>query len=297
MTISVSISKDGEVIHSDETSLEEATFVIDPSVPEEGLSVPEVPVLPICGGDGDKCYDDAGAMAVGFAFTPRGKLLEYVFANGTSGLKVWKALGSKFILQADGSDFWAKNLNANGKGRSTTNFIDTDLGTESTLIVGRVCPPNVYIGDSNKFATSNCLYYTADQGQLDLKELGNKKIHPAPALPTYPWGDSDDNAQWYAGNITACSDLGMRLPTIYETNASKIGDTSHYPIGNPIFAQSSGTGVPSTGAETWTASSYTNYGVDGEGDDICNGYWVWKTEVIPKGNYGENLQNIKCVLP
>ena len=159
--------------------------------------------------------------------------------------RVWKEVGGDRLLRANGADEWAKKLNLNGKGQSGTDFTDANLGTGSTIIDDRVCPPNVYIDDSNKFTTTNCVYVSPEYGGQVLDAAGDDQNN-ASTMGMKDWTEHNGGAQrWYVGNIKTCSDKGMRLPTIYET---KTTSTSYgqYPSGDgtPTFAQ--GNGIAST---------------------------------------------------
>lgn len=221
-----------------------------------------------CGGASDYCYDDATAMAAGYALTPGGKALEYTLTP--SGFKVWKEIGGSRVLKPTGADSWALKLNANGKGFSAAEF------TDWTTLAGRVCPTNVYIDDSNKFTTGNCLYYTTEPGQT-LDASGTDDIDGMNAWAT---------AKWYVGNVKACSIKGMRLPTLYETTITDTS-TTYRPTsdGTPTYAQA--TGIPSLYGWTWTASASTigsNY------------YWVWSGTGVSYNGYSGSY-GLRCAVP
>lgn len=212
---------------------------------------------PECGGAGDSCYDDTDAMTAGVAQTPGGKSIEYVFANGSSGVKVWKEVSGNRILRANGSDSWAKDLNLTGRSLSSTDFTDSNLGSSSTLIKGRACPDNVYISNSNKFSTDNCLYYT-DGTRQALSAAGQDQTGPT-TIGLGPWTNYDvGQHNWYKGNVRTCSDRGMRLPTVYETITTN-SSYSNYPndsAGDPTaFAGSNGI---NPGVRIWTATHHSS---------------------------------------
>lgn len=244
----------------------------------------------ICGSKDNDCYSDDGAKVAGIATTPLGKKLEYVFANGSSGFKVWKEVGHHRILRANGLDEWTKALNLNGKGQSETDFTDNNIGTDSTRISGRACPNNVYIDDNNKFSTGNCVYYTPELPEQKLDAAGSSQSD-ASTMGLKKWWDLvGANGKWYVGNIKTCSDIGMRLPTIYETRTTQTNH-EYYPIldGRPTFAQANG--VPSGADHTWTASTYIGI------DELDDGrYWSWSgTEAgFP---YWAFPYRVICVLP
>ncbi len=240
----------------------------------------------VCGDDGNSCYDDTLAKDNGFAATPTGKIIEYVYANGLSGFKVWKEFNGTRILRANGKDEWAKKLNVNGKGLSDTDFIDANIGAHSTVIGGRSCPPNVYIDDSNKFTTGNCLYYSPSYGTQRLNDAGTSQTTLG-QIGLATWSSYNGGAaRWYVGNINTCASRGMRLPTIFESATTTITN-SNYPIadGYPTFAQSSG--VPSAAGSTWSASSYTAY---------TSSYWMWSGSSVNLSSYDYSYY-LLCVLP
>lgn len=244
----------------------------------------------ICGGTGDSCYNDTIAQALGAATTPLGKSLEYVDADGAGSgtFKVWKEKGGSRILRANGLDEWAKALNGNGNGQSGTDFTDANLGTASTVIRGRVCPPNVYVSSSDKFSTTNCLYVSPQYGPSTLNASGTNGISGL-----NNWGTiNDGKKKWMVGNILLCSGKGMRLPTIYETDTTNTSDYRYpnndpYNDGSPTtFAQSNG--VAAVSGDTWTATTYQ--------DDTMS-YFFWSTNDSVAG-WGPGMSMyIICVLP
>jgi hypothetical protein len=250
--------------------------------------------ITICGAAGNGCYDNATAIAAGVAKTDNGKMLTYVYANGSSGFKVWKDQSSNRILRANGLDQWAQNLNINGKGLSGTDFIDPNLGTASTRIEGRVCPPNVYIDDSNKFTSGNCLYYTPTNPQQTLNAAGTSQTIDGQI------GITGWIKLWYAGNIQTCSSKGMRPSTIFETSYYYDPATSaSFPFadGTPVWAHTTSSGVPQDPlvSLTWTASGrqevFGHYLLFS-----CFNYCTTMNTVVSSNMYYSSYY-VRCVLP
>ena len=247
-------------------------------------------------------YDDQAAISLGVHTTPSDKSLVYVYANGSSGFKVWKEKEGNRILRANGEDEWAKDLNLNGKGQSTTDFEDANIGSASTIIAGRACPDNVYIDDANKFTTTNCVYFSPASETTALNSSGTSQTY-AGSMGLREWISYNGGApRWYVGNIKICSDKGMRLPTIYETTVAG-ANTSNvnfpYSDGSPIFAEGNGVSSPSYSSWTWTASSSL-----GDGLNQAQ-YWIW-AEIpsfiiaYPYNNSGHSSPSsygVVCLLP
>jgi hypothetical protein len=216
----------------------------------------KTPSLSTCGDSAaTNCYDgtnSAALQAAGSVTTPSGKSLEYVYANGSSGFRVWKEVGGNRILRANGLDEWTKALNLNGRGLSATDFTDANLGSASTKIAGRACPPSVYVDDTNKTATGLCLYYDGGNAAQSLDAAGTSQT-----VPGSIGLDGYIDYSWYIGNIQTCASKGMRLPTLFETTSTNPGSGMPTDV-SPSWANSS-TGVPSLGGSTtWTSTTYVN---------------------------------------
>ena len=197
----------------------------------------------------DNCYTgstSAAAIAAGKAKTPTGKCL--VYSDAYSGFKVWTEEGRPAsqakILKANGLDSWQTHLNGNGKGYSANYATAALIG----IIEGRKCPTNVYIDDSNKVTTNNCMYYSGTFGAQAMNSNGDDS---GAFYGFSTWA----SGVWYRGNIYQCSYYGMRLPTFYETNSNYPGATGMPVDASPTFAGA--TGVPDGGGDTWTATTYT----------------------------------------
>ncbi len=217
----------------------------------------------ICGG-AVSCYDSVEAMSNLLAMTPSRKLIEYVAASGN--FKVWSERGGSRILRAHGFDEWQKKLNVDGRSFSASDF------TNKTILAGRVCPPNVYIDESNKFSIGNCLYYDSG-GIQDGEYLAN--AHGT----TYKW--------YYFNDFTCHNALkGMRLPTAFEVQLPASHENAlPYTDGTPTLALSAG--VPHVNGWTWTATTHS-------GDP--NNYVAWQDYQFTYFGFN-TLHNLRCVLP
>lgn len=229
---------------------------------------------------------------------PDNKTLTLQFANGTSGFKIWKEKGGNRILNASGQVIhgWQKQLTRPGTAFNATDF------TAGSSIAGRVCPPNVFLSFENMTATGRCVYYDPSNGAQALDRdsgiVGEDRL--------VAWDNSASgrgvSASYYEGNIKTCADKGMRLPTIYETEANN-PNYSGMPNGDsitPTFALENG--VPSHNTEeyisSWTASAF----VGDDPIDPTNNFFVWTWDMPVGGsrlhNQGEpDLSGIRCVLP
>ena len=236
----------------------------------------------------NNCYTGLNAaplQAIGQVTTPGGKNLVYVFANGSSGFKVWKDSGSNKVLRANGIDQWAMTLNVNGRGQTVTVFNDANLGTVSTLLAGRSCPNNVYIDDSNKFTTGNCLYYDQGNAAQAYSAAGTSQTTLG-QIGLSTWS----TAAWYCGNLDTCAQKGMRVPTLFETKANAPGQYTPTTDGTPVYAGSKG--VPSYGSGSWTASAFIVYANEG---------WQWNGTTASSNSagymFGLGSWTVRCVLP
>jgi len=243
-----------------------------------------------CGTTDNDCYSNVGAVYGASAVTPGGRCLTMVYANGSSGFTVWKDQYSSNILGANGLDSWSMALIPSGRGQSTTPFSDTYLGAASTVLEGRACPTNVYMSDTNKLSTSNCLYYTPVYASQLMNTGGNDN---GAQLGIANWSST----AWYEGNIATCSGKNMRLPTLYEAAVNNPGNTNnnkpdHTPSFNPVK------GVPSAAGGTWTSTSYTYNPVNGT--LFTSVFWTWSGNSSAGANYysgGTDSNYVRCVVP
>ena len=163
------------------------------------------------------------------------------------------------------------------------------MGTASTNINGRVCPPNVYLDDSNRYQTGHCVYYTKVYSSQSLTKDGTSQTTDGSiglgSATNYQGGEE----RWYMGNIQTCADTGMRMPTIFETQTTRT-TWSYYVTqdGSPTFAGSDG--IPGTTSDIWTASR----AITGSNS---NNYIYFKSNGSSNGSSGSNSRAIRCVLP
>jgi hypothetical protein len=249
-----------------------------------------MPTAPACSGD---CYTDSAATTAGEAGGPGGVTMEYVFANGSSGFKIWKEKGGSRILNSTGliANGWQKELTRAGTAFSETNF------TVASHIAGRVCPTHVFLSHSNMTSTGRCLYY---DGGNDKVALNNASSGTLGEDYLVAWNDAGSgqgsSASYYEGNIKTCADKGMRLPTTYETTVNK--HSSDLPTGDnltndPIWAGSEN-GVPYHSVYTWTATANptntTTYRSWNGTSDYGSGYPFYYHSITYSGT-------VRCVLP
>jgi hypothetical protein len=202
---------------------------------------------------------------------------------------VWKESGgvNRFLRASglwEGPNDWQKTLARTGRGFTTTFLAD------SSKIEGRVSPTHVFLNDGNKTATGQWLYYTKNMGEKTLDAstgiIGEDRLTKSDDIAS----GGGSAPSWYEGNIKTCADLGMRLPTLYETTVVK-------PSGNlprDWTPQFGGTGVPYGGGSfngTWSATAVRgNSGT----------FWQWGYGSGTTGVYWISLSNadrVRCVLP
>ena len=212
--------------------------------------------------------------------------IQYVFANGSSGFKIWRKTNSTEILKASGlyasSNDWQKKL-----GRPGRLLSGTDFNSSSTTLAGRVCPTHVFYENSFT-ATSKCLYYDSGNSQQALGLIENNVGNQAEDwLWLYDNAGTGNStvASWYEGNIKTCADKGMRLPTAYETTLSSVSDGSPGDA-SPTFAGNAG--VPSFTGNTWTASP--------DRGDTASIFYYWSGASNNTDN-STNSHYVRCVVP
>jgi hypothetical protein len=219
--------------------------------------------------------------------------MEYVFANGSSGFKLWREKGGDGrILSASGlsSDGWQKTLNRSGVGFSSNDLTDA---TVISQIAGRVCPTHVFLDYDNMTATGRCLYYDSSNTSQGLSDWNGNEAEDWLSRWDRSATGRGASSSYYEGNINPCADKGMRLPTIYETTMSK--PSNYLPTGDglasdPTWAGSTN-GVPNVGNTwTWTASAHTG------NTSIADSYWMW-VGASGTNHYYDRSHAIRCVLP
>jgi hypothetical protein len=260
-----------------------------------------------CGAAGNGCYDNAAAIAAGYACLVDGTQIDY--QTTTAGGHIWQEHGGQgriihasgfYTSPSDPQHGWQQTLNPDGNGYSGTALTGSmAIQMTGSLVIqniaGRACPspvgaglPAVHIdngsgtGSTGKFAIGYCLYYDAGNYQQALN-FAYSGIEFQDYLG--PW---DTDNIWYVGNIQICKHEGMRLPTIYETQTTTTS-SSNYPTtdGTPSgFAQ--GNGVPSYIDYTWTASAYIAF--------MHVNYWLWSGS-SGIGNSYDISYHVRCVLP
>jgi len=232
-------------------------------------------------------------------------------AAGAGDFKIWKEKGGSRILNATGkiANGWQKKLNRAGTGFTSEDF------TDGSNINQRVCPgktpgSGVFINFDNIVDSMRCLYY--DPGNAT-EALDTEFQNPS-FVEGEDWLKKWDRAltgrgsaaSYYEGNIKVCADKGMRLPTLYETNATSnpFGGNQGQPTGDftnagggplmshPAFAGTHG--VPQALGFLWTASAYTSNNSD---------YFIWSGNGITTSAFsavsadsGAQISP-RCVLP
>lgn len=237
-------------------------------------------ILPPCGNSGNGCYDNLPAKAAGAALLPDGTTaIEYVEVNGPGTFKVWREQGGNRILNANGlwssADDWQETLTRNGR-----MFTGADLSSTTVLagIAGRACPTNVYAPD-NMISTGNCVYYDGD--------VSNTRLDAFAGTTGEDRLNGYDVVQWYEGNIKPCADKGMRLPTLFETDAYPNNSLkANLPADvTPVF---SGVGVPPKGSWSYTATSGTGWKYN---------FWYWWSGNGSSVTGFDSTGGVRCVLP
>ena len=157
------------------------------------------------------------------------------------------------------------------------------------MLEGRACPANVYIDDSNKTTTTNCLYYTTAFAPQTLNAAGTSQVYTG-------WGQigiggygSYATMYWYVGNIQTCATLGMRIPTFFETTAPNPADGNQPVDASPTFNTSKG--IPSaSGGYTWTATG-EKYAAGGMS------FATWYANTAGSEYYNSTPHYVRCVVP
>lgn len=152
------------------------------------------------------------------------------YTTNTNGVKMWREKNGSRIVRGNGLG-WSPKLTADGKMPTATPF------TDYNSITGRVCPKKIYLSDSLYAQPNHCLFY---------------RSATASSLNTAAF--TSTNPAWFQGNIASCSDLGMRLPTIYEAAVNPI-DVNLLPTTDKMIFDAT-TGIPAAAGEgaTWTAT-------------------------------------------
>jgi hypothetical protein len=260
-----------------------------------------------CGAVGNSCYDLLN-IAEGTTRTLSSNLSTIIYVKadpsclGVDCFMIWrevlpngtdvalaKVLNANGVWDSGRTMGWQTKLNSDGTA-NTGGFLQYG---EAKNLAGRACPHEVN-ASSTKPTKRICLYY--DHGtQYQMLDLGD-------------WSDPSsqvgDQAGWYEGNIQVCSNKGMRLPTLYETNSRSptVREEASFPglpggtdgATAPEFISTSRQyGVPPVErAWTWTASAYVTQGaITPE-----YRYWVWNnSDILYKTSRTSHA--VRCVLP
>lgn len=228
-----------------------------------------------------------------------------------SQFRVWIEKNGQKILKASGlwADGWQYKLNPSGKGHNTGsgNEYLGDLTNLSNL-GNRTNPPNVFLDDSNKFLTGRWIYYTQifppGSGPNGIKLSDGKLSSPAGEGIDWlkSWNEANTtngaSAAWYEGNINTCSNIGMRLPTLYEARISspQTLNQSKLPLSDGTALFSSTVGLPATLYPMWTSTS------DPSNLDTKDKFWYTiynedKTYSADPAPSESPLFKVRCVLP
>ncbi len=260
------------------------------------------PIPTACAGD---CYLEGSEpnYALGLALGterqgPGGSIIS--LQDGAGGFKIWKEKDGTRILNATGllGHGWQKKLT-----RAGTGFTETDF-TDAASIAGRVCPTNVFLSHSAMTATGRCLYYDAVKTPQALDLAGTNGTEASDWLQGWNRAATGRGvgASYYEGNIETCADIGMRLPTIYETSMIDVNGylpADYKPTGDLVSNGGSlsthpsitgANGVPSDGAWLWTASASAVH---------FSHYIGWRGTgfgTAPFTNYYGNAA-VRCVVP
>lgn len=276
-----------------------------------------------CGSSGYGCYDlpNLQALEDGFKIPISGQpsvLVQLVKADPACNdmlahnfrcFRVWKDSGSGKILNASGmwssTNNWQRALATDGKSKSTSFF------TTAEQLGGRACPVNVYINDSNQMATGQCLYYQKWQPTRYLVRSWPPGSWESKFLT---WAQGCRQT-WYQDNALACSEIGMRLPTIYEPSLTvpqyQLDDLrkTNPPSSGGVLPVFSEAGFPAGNRgshpnlepwDVWTASTKNVMQSTAEGGQSCRREWHTAVLGSLRSHSGISLSNnptVQCVLP
>jgi hypothetical protein len=171
---------------------------------------------------------------------------------------------------------------------------DFFIDEKTNVIVGRVCPPAVYL---DKNLASNCLYYDGGNPEQRLDAMSGERLKQSLIDYLTSWTSILVRAPlWFHGNINVCSSKGMRLPTLFETSTA--GDP---PEGSPAdrvsVSMAGERGVPpvTVGEDKTPMASWTSTGIS---TTLYNGayYAVWGGDGVTMKKFSESAY-ARCVLP
>jgi hypothetical protein len=267
----------------------------------------------------DDCYNEGSAPLYAQGLEtgtkrqgPEGKTLILSAANG---FKIWKEDGGTRILNATGriANGWQKKLTRPGTAFSAALF------TEVANIVGRACPPNVFLSHGTNAtknalmkATGRCLYYDSgytDRIQPDRFRVGGVEGSDYFISWNRPATGRGVASSYYEGNVKFCADKGMRLPVVYESSApyDAEGIRLYGPRGDalapaPIWAGRAN-GVPAAVPYRWgSPATMTATAMHDYEPVMVNPNDFWAYEETKQGLVGMQVGGglgaaIRCVLP
>lgn len=237
-----------------------------------------------------------------------GQEIEYVSADPScyfsSCFKVWKEKGGNRILKANGiwngDNDWQRKLDRPGLQFSQDYFQDS---IDITTLSGRSCMPNVFLNRSDMTAENKCVYY--DHGSQKQWLNAFNGVVAEDYLTTWkdPATGGGSGVSWYEGNVQPCSNKGMRLPTLYETTATKPVSgilASAVPIENgvnPVFAGTSGVPFISvSNTNTWTATAFSDSKIFSN-FFVYSGFSATSSSALSVRADDVETAAVRCVLP
>jgi hypothetical protein len=243
------------------------------------------------------CYTHSQGLPIGTETSgPDGIPIKLIMANQNSSFKIWQEKNGTRILNANGliESGWQKKLNRSGTSFSSSDFIDV------STIGGRSCPTYVFLNHADMRSTDRCLYYDLGSPAQKLDAAGTTGVQAVDWLQSASASDTGagTDTSYYEGNIKICADRGMRLPTLYETNANvnfeSRDQTDRLPLGDGNLFMSSGWEVSSRGVPgftnemAWTASAFRW---------ASEFYWGWGGRETDSLNFQKDAERVRCVLP
>ncbi len=221
-------------------------------------------------------------------------------ADGSVDCLIWREgpaakpgnriLNARGQWSSDRSLVWQKKLFPGGHVMSDLDFL---VENRVSPIVGRVCPPAVYVA---KTLANTCLYYDVGNGEQPLNAGTNVRLNIPGIDYLTSWTSLLVKApMWFHGNIKVCGSKGMRLPTLFETTAE--ARLTEGPAEPKDLTMGGRLGVPpisssAPGASTWTWTATGVSSVDNPGYF----YGVWGTAGASQLEFSHSA-NVRCVLP
>jgi hypothetical protein len=191
---------------------------------------------------------------------------------------------------SDRAQIWQKKLFPGGNFLRGLDFL---VDNRVSPIVGRVCPPAVYL---DKNLASSCLYYDGGNPEQRLDAMSSDRSKESLIDYLTSWmTPSVRTPMWFHGNINVCSSKGMRLPTLFETTVE--APLTKGPAEPKDLTMGGRLGVPpisssASGASTWT---WTATGIS-SAETTGNFYGVWGANGASQLEFSVSA-NVRCVLP